>query len=221
MAMEQSLLQEGERVVLTVSMGDRTDQYPTHIERRDGNLIWIAIPQELGTPDVLPPEVTLGVGHTMDAYYQVRTRIVGRTLVPRPRAALEIVDAERVQQREYFRVELPPSWESAVLIDQDGKQTSLQLYLNDLSAGGFGARVRESDTRLATPKLGDEIVISPKLLAGSVPGDLRGRIVRVFSADDGFVQLGVAFHNLPPGAVDRIARFVLNMQRERTSRGLL
>src|SRR5215216_1920570 len=98
----------GQIVVLGAGPEETRRWYRTTVQRIDSRVVWVdGAPEGHPPVEVQPGEhLTCHSWRSMDALYQSEARVAFTTLAPAPLVGLTIVQAERIQQREYVRVPL-------------------------------------------------------------------------------------------------------------------
>ena len=149
----------GQIVVLGAGPEHARRWHRTIVRHVDARVVWVDAAPEGQPPMELQPgeSVTCHTWRDMDALYQADARVAFVRLAPEPLVGLTILDAERIQQREYVRVSLSTIATGQLVgsgssVSQPQAQP-LQIQVHDLSAGGLRGR---SDQPLAP---GDEITI--------------------------------------------------------------
>ncbi len=217
--MKPPALEMGQLVILGVGANGRREWFRTRVVDAQGEVVWIEAPYRNGQP-ILPAEgqeIDFHTWRAMDARYTIRAATVSVERKPQALMALRMLDAARVQQREYFRVPLYAEGTGSVK-RSDGRVHELQLKVHDISAGGLRAR---SSISLG---VGEEIDVSLNLPGGDKPVGLRAWVVRIVDPPrppDRSCEFGAAFVNIEPRARELIIQLTLKIQQEWRRRGVL
>ena len=237
---EQLPLTLGQPVLLGLRGPLGTRWYSTRAVRREEDRVWLERPHEwpLQLSDVEGQEALLDISRPTDARYRAHGQLLAGELTEGV-VGLQIMAAERVQRREFFRVETCILADEATIPGANGSPRPLRLQVTDLSAGGLAARVAPllpqwerlgEGTPLA---IGSEIWITFKLPGQGEPLRLKGRVVRVTpltptlsprgrgEGEGRACDIGVEFVNPRSGDRERLIRYTLQVQADYIRRGLI
>jgi hypothetical protein len=201
--------------------------FSTRTLKREEDRVWLERPLEWPSQleDGEEREILLDISRPTDARYRARGQMVA-TELPEGVVAVRIIDAERIQRREFFRVETCITADEAILEEADGSQVALRLYVINLSAGGLAARIAPAygEAHELTLGMGAEITITFQLPGQADPLRLRARIVRLAPATGPSVlsrEIAGEFVHPRPADRERLIRYALRVQTEYIRRGLI
>ena len=129
----------------------------------------------------------------------------------------------RLQRREYFRLATPATHGvkcSVTVMDARGSETQVTATVLDISGGGFAVMVPPEGTMFEPDREFHNCRINlPEI--GFIEAQMRVRNVFRISAADGrpMLRAGCQFIHLPDSQVSMIQRYILRVERGRSSRG--
>ncbi|HWP29569.1 MAG TPA: PilZ domain-containing protein [Chloroflexota bacterium] len=232
---------------------------PVWITAREGDRVWVR-PRPDAVADLAAiaapgAVVLLRTWRPGDALYTLRARVLAAAPGPcgapwphRPTGddgdpgdprdlALQIVDAVRVQRREYFRVPVSIDTDDAWTVSAREGVRLLTLHVDNLSANGLHAsRIRAPLTPTLPPvAAGDCLLLRLPLPGLPEPLVLAARVVRVAREPAGGArrtrttptaagrcwECAAVFTDLAPATRERLVQFTLQVQQERLQRGMV
>lgn len=217
-ALERLPVDQGQQVVLGISHGTEVRWFRSRVAGRESDLVWLDAPVENGNP-IIPhagADVVVHTWRSTDAYYTLHSELLAIDDSDPPRLGLRVRETERVQRREYFRVEVSLDTEGSVVIESEHGEQSVELSLRDLSTSGMRA--------LSTVLLlgGEELRVKLPLPGESGSFDLRAKVIRIIADIEQSpyaCHFGAQFIDVPPGVRERMIRFTLGVQQERLRLG--
>ncbi|MDR1890308.1 MAG: flagellar brake protein [Zoogloeaceae bacterium] len=129
----------------------------------------------------------------------------------------------RLQRREYFRVSTPiakPLCCEMPVIAENGEQSTLQLPLLDISAGGLGLMANTCQVDFFDPGRVFEDCVLP--LPDEAPIHLNMRVRNVFEVTNRvgsrYIRVGCEYLDVPGLPLNHIQRYITHLERERKAR---
>jgi c-di-GMP-binding flagellar brake protein YcgR len=220
-------LDRGQLVVLGIEEAGVPHWYQSRVSQHEPELVWVEAPLE-GRGPVTPAvgaEVVVHTWRATDARYTLRTSLAATEPQHPPLLGLRVLELQRIQRREYFRVPLVARVDDAQLRGVDGDERVIVLQVCDVSAGGV--RGRSAGLRGQSPVLlhvGDQLRFKLPLPPEREPLDLQACVVRVAEAVASTAyacEIGAAFVDLTADARERLIRFALCQQSQQLRRGML
>lgn len=210
-------LEARQSIALGVRSGERTVWVHARVATREGDVIWIVVPNEPALPPGCRPGVELDLysWRPTDARYVLRVRVLSRR--PDGLVSLRLTTARRVQERRNFRVPVALTAE-AVALRSDGDEYPLRLQVRDLSAAGVRAR------SMNVVEVGDLLRFGLALPGGRSELELRARVVRPVERPwpaEYACEFGAAFVELSAETAEQLIQFTLREQRAQRRKGLL
>jgi c-di-GMP-binding flagellar brake protein YcgR len=220
-------LDRGQLVVLGIEEAGVPHWYQSRVCQHEPELVWVEAPLEKRGPvtPAVGAEVIVHTWRSTDARYTLRTNVAATELQPPALLGLRVLEFQRIQRREYFRVPLVARLDDAQLLGADGDEHSIVLQVCDVSAGGV--RGRSATLRGQSAVLlhvGDQLRFNLPLPPEPDPLEVLARVVRVAEAvatAEYACEIGAAFVDLTTNGRERLIRFALCQQSQQLRRGML
>jgi len=206
------------RMEVEMLINHHTEYLPTRVEGIDAGSITLSIPMWQGSLIRVYPKQKLSVRTFYHgSYYGFDTTVVERRLQPLP---LLVVDypqrIQRVdQRRKYVRVDARLPVRFHLLSDNNNDFSAYEAYTVNISAGGL---LLSTEVPI---KKGQELLVQIYLPEAGVT--CKAKAVRVYKESDSLAKgrAALKYEDISEQDRDRIAGFVVTMQRELIKKGLL
>jgi c-di-GMP-binding flagellar brake protein YcgR len=221
MELDTALVEPGVPVVLGLRNDSGLSWHRCQVTRRDHDRVWIQTPRvEMANAAPVAGEVVvLDTWRPADARYSFRARVFDVEPDALELIGLQLIDGQRIQRREYFRVPVSLVPEEALVFQPEQQpRRPLELLIRDLSASGIRAHCTE------LLRSDEELWIKVLLPDGPLPIDMHVRVTRVVEHDDRSryaCEVGAALVDPAPALRERLIRYTLHEQREQRRRGML